>query len=425
MKKIFTLIIAFLGFFVFSANSQDLKAMQEQFLEAEYFFVSGFYNDALPIYMNLYEQMPDNANLAYRIGVCCLNINGKKKLSVEYLESAVKNVSSRRREGTIMHTMAPYDALFQLGNAYRVNYQFDKAKEAYQKYRRTLLKADVENISFVDHQIELCNNARNLISKPARHIIEPASIPLPEEKDNFDPVVSADGNTFVYMTVLPFYNAVMITTRKEDKWSEPENITQWLQPEGQIFVSSLSADGKTLFFSKSDPFNSDIYSITRESSGWSAPVKLNKNINTKYWESQAYITEDGNAIVFSSDRPGGYGGLDIYISYRENGDWGLAKNLGPTINTSFNEDRPALVDGGKVLFFTSQGHENIGGYDIFRSVKTQKGTCSNPENLGYPVNTPDDNIFYTPANNGTAAYISLYREPEGARESIYYVIFKF
>jgi len=424
MKKIIFLT-AFSVLLIYSANCQDLKMMQEQFLEAEYFFVSGFYNDALPIYLSLYEQMPGNANLAYRIGICCLNINGKKKLSVEYLESAVKNISSRHREGTITQTAAPYDAMFQLGNAYRINYQFDKAREAYQKYKRTLLKTDIENIDFVEHQIEVCNYARNLLSRPTNHIIEPVKIPLPEGKENFNPVVSADGNTFAFMTVLPFYNAVMITTREEDKWSEPENITQWLQPEGQIFISSLSDDGKTLFFSKNDLFNSDIYSITREKNGWSAPVRLNKNINTKYWESQAFITEDGNAIVFSSDRPGGFGGLDIYISYSEKNDWGPAKNLGPTINTRYNEERPALVDGGRVLFFASQGHENMGGYDIFRSVRTQKGTWSNPENIGFPVNTPDDNIFFAPDNNGKAAYIQLRRDSEDEKESIYYVIFKF
>ncbi|HCI54552.1 MAG TPA: hypothetical protein PK910_07105, partial [Bacteroidales bacterium] len=231
------------------------------------------------------------------------------------------------------------------------------------------------------------------------------------------------GKTFIYMTTLPFYNAIMCSINKNGVWGEPENITPYLKPEGQIFVSSLSADGKKLLFSRNDLFNSDIFMSVFNGKTWSEPVKLNKNINTKYWESQAYITDDEKSIVFSSDRPGGFGGLDIYISYKEKDDWGPAANIGPIINTPFNEDRPALINGGQTLFFSSQGHENMGGYDIFRTTKNQNGTWNTPENIGYPLNTPDDNIFFTPSEKGNSLYMSILREAEGkSREAIYHII---
>ena len=122
-----------------------------------------------------------------------------------------------------------------------------------------------------------------------------------------------------------------------------------------------------LFLSRDDNYNSDIYSSSFNGDTWSKTVKLNKNINTKYWESHGFISEDGKQLIFASDRPGGFGGLDLYISRKVNGDWGPAVNLGPEINTPFNEDRPFLINNGKNTFFSSQGHENIGGYDIFRS----------------------------------------------------------
>jgi ribosomal protein L17 len=126
-----------------------------------------------------------------------------------------------------------------------------------------------------------------------------------------------------------------------------------------------------------------------------------------------------------SDRPGGYGGLDLYISKKINGDWGPAVNLGPVINTSLNEDRPFLINNGKTLFFSSQGHITIGGYDLFRSDLQTNNIWSNPLNLGYPLNTPDDNIFFMPINGGKSGYYAIYKEAEGSGDyDIYKITFK-
>ena len=122
--------------------AQENKELQDNFLEAEYFLMNEDYSDALTYYLQLYEKMPDNANLAYCIGVCYLNIPSKKNLSVDYLETASKNMSAKHKEGTITQTAAPYDALFDLGKAYRINYKFDKAKETFTRYLATLLPDD-------------------------------------------------------------------------------------------------------------------------------------------------------------------------------------------------------------------------------------------------------------------------------------------
>ena len=422
-KKIVCLIVTIL--FSLALLSQEVKNLQDSFLEAEYFFVNQDYSDALSTYLQLYEKMPESANLAFRIGVCYLNIAGKKNLSIKYLEAASKNISAKHKEGIITQVAAPYDALFELGNAYRINYQFDKAKDAYMKYEETLLPDDKENINFIVHEIKVCDNAKSLISKPVDFALENMGNLFNDEKSNFNPVISADGKSFAFMVSLKFYNAIMFLKLVNGKWSAPINISPDLQTDGDVFISCLSSDGKMLFLSMSDKFNSYLYYSTFDGTKWSKVAKLNKNINSKGWESHAFISEDGNNLVFASDRPGGFGGLDIYLSKKEIGDWGPAVNLGHEINTPFNEDRPSLVNNGKTLFFSSQNHNNIGGYDIFKSEMQPNGIWSSPQNLGYPLNTPDDNIFFMPVGNGKSGYISVYREGDGfGREDIYKVTFK-
>jgi len=411
--------------FSISVYSQENKNLQDTFLEAEYFFMNEDYSDALTYYAQLYEKLPDNSNLAYRIGVCYLNIPGKKNLSVDYLETASKNMSAKHKDGTINQLAAPYDALYELAKAYRINYKFDKAKEALMRYSETLLPDDRENFDFIKHDIEVCDMAKELISKPITYSEENIGNLFNDEKANFNPLISADGKSFAYMVSLKFYDAVMYSRLVNGKWTAPINITPELQSDGDFYISCLSADGKLLLLSKDDNYNSDIFSSTLNGISWTKTVKLNKNINTKYWESHGFISEAGDQIIFASDRPGGFGGLDLYISHKVKGDWGPAVNLGPEINTQFNEDRPFFINNGKTLFFSSQGHENIGGYDLFRSELQSNGLWSKPKNLGYPINTPDDNIFFMPIGDGKSGYYSIFKEAgSSGKEDIYKITMK-
>ncbi len=421
IKTLFIIISAF----TISAKAQDLNKLQETFLEAEYFFLNEDYSDAVTYYLPLYEKMPDNANIAYRIGASYLNIPGKKNFSISYLETASKNISPKHKEGTITQTTAPYDALFMLGKAYLVNYKFDKAKETYIKYSKMLSPEEIENLDFVKHEIQICENAKELIANPVSYTEENLGELFNDEKPNFNPVISADGKSFAYMVSLKFYDAIMFSNNLNGKWTPPVNITPELQADGDIYLSSLSSDGKILIFSKDDNVNSDLYSSLFDGKKWTPAVKIGKNINTKYWESHGSISEDGNQIIFSSDRPGGFGGLDLYVSRRVKGGWSPAVNLGADINTQFNEDRAFLINNGKTLIFSSQGHKNIGGYDIFRSDIQPNNKWGNPENIGYPINSPDDNLFFMPADKGRSGYYSLFKESGGSgKEDIYKVTLK-
>jgi len=409
----------------FSVFAQGTKGLQDVFLEAEFFMLNEDYPDAINYYLQLYEKLPDNSNIAYCIGVCYLNIPGRKNLSLSYLENAVKNMSAKHKEGTISQTAAPYDALYELARAYRINYMFDKAKETYLKYSGTLLPDDNENLDFIKHEIEICDWAKKLIAEPVVFEDENIGELFNDEKSNFNPLISADGKSFAYMVSLKFYDAVMFSRIENGKWSAPINITPDLQSDGDFYISCLSADGKQIFLSKDDDYNSDIYVSTFNGTIWSKTVKLDKNINTKYWESHGFLSESGTQLIFASDRPGGFGGSDLYISQKVNGAWGQAVNLGPQINTQFNDDRPFLINKGKTLIFCSQGHQGMGGYDLFRTDLQTNGLWNKPVNLGYPINTPDNNTFFMPIGEGKTGYYSVFKETGGfGKEDIYKITIK-
>ncbi len=405
--------------------SQDNTRLQDAFFDAEYFLYNGDYADALPYYQGIYTAIPDNAMIAYRIGLCYLNIEGKKNMAIEYLEKAAARVTAKFREGLLKQTEAPYEALFYLGEAYRINYQFDKAIEAYNKYRETLLSYDVENIIFIDQQISACKNAPLIMEHPVEFTIENLGPVINDNKENFFPVVSGDGKTMVFMSSMKFYDAIMYSKWVKGEWTAPVNITPELKSDGDHYASCLSVNGDILLLSRDDNMNSDIYMSHYDGLKWSVAEKLRRSVNTRYWETHGYLTDDGMTMVFASDRPGGFGGLDLYITRRdEKGEWSTPVNMGPELNTALNEDRPFIINNGTILFFASQGHFNMGGYDLFRSELQSNGLWKKPENMGYPLNTPDDNIFFCPVDKGQGGYISLTRDDGYGKSDIYKIRFK-
>ena len=326
--KRFTVLLFLLGLGI-TAKPQDNTRLQEAFYDAEYFLMRGDYADALPYYQGIYTSMPDNASIAFRIGLCYLNIEDSKNLAIEYLEKASQKISAKYREGSLRQVDAPYEALFFLGDAYRINYMFEKAKEAYGRYRATLMATDIENILYVDQQIAACNNAPAIMSEPVKFSVKSLGEMINDGNDNFSPVVSADGKSLAYMTSMKFYDAIMVSRLVKNEWSQPVNITPELQSDGDHYVSWLSAAGDRMLLSKDDNINSDIWISTYNGERWDAARKLKKEINTKYWEAHGFITDDGSTMIFSSDRPGGFGGLDLYLSkLMPDGEWGLPSEHG-------------------------------------------------------------------------------------------------
>ena len=411
MKRLLLLIALICICSIESLFAQEAnQKLKELFLDGEYFFLSEDYEEALYSYNTLYKRgYADNANINYRLGQCYLNISGEKSKAVTYLEKAVQNLTGKYTEGSFKETKAPYEAQFYLGNAYRVTNQLDKAIAEYEKYKTLIDPKNVSAMTLANKEIESCNYAKEMMKHPL--ITKKVTLGRPVNTPNRDyfPAVSGNESVLVYNSSQKFYQAILFSRKVNKKWSNPVNITPEVESDGNQFVSSLSYDGKELYLRLEDKFQANIMVSKYENGKWSKSKALNKNINTKYFEGNACVSKDGTALYFSSNRPGGSGVLDLYKSEKKpNGDWGPAVNLGNVINTEYNEDAPFITEDGKRLYFVSQGHKTIGGYDIFYSDLKDDGTWGEPVNLGYPINTSDDELFYCPVRNGQSAYYAGY-----------------
>ncbi len=391
-----------------TAHSQLYSNLREVFAEAESFFLFEEYDDALFLYRKLLADNPDNHYVIYRIGLCYLNMPGQKKRALEYLEKAAGNIDFSRfsfRPG-YRTVKAPPDAIFYLGKAYHVNYLFEEALETYQWFL-DVMDERVYDPEVVKEHILASENAIKSTNYPVFFNKVRLDEQINTRFSETNPVVSGDESVLIFIRELPFYNAIFMSRHENGKWGVPVEITTDLGCEGDCFPTALSHDADEIYLYKTDDYIGNIYVSRYENGEWGTAEKLNNNINTEYWESHASITKDGKTLYFTSNRPGGHGGLDIYKSHKnEKGDWGPAINLGKPVNTPYNEETPFITEDGSTLYFSSHGHFNIGGYNIFYSVKMDDGEWSVPLSAGYGINTPEDDLFFHPVKNGRYAYMS-------------------
>lgn len=410
------LLTALLSQNVFSQTRSEIKNM---FHDAESWILFEDYKEALPIYQRLLQLYPTNSNFKYRIGQCYINTPGEKEKSISYLEDAVEDINPKYREGRFSEKQAPYDALYYLANAYRINNQLDKAIQTYTQFKENMNFA-IYDSNIVNLQIQSCYNAKVLMSTPVYIRDKVLSSTINGRNSEFNPVVSNNEDMIVFSRSEAFYDAILYSVKTNGEWSPPKNMNEILKVDRDLFPTSISKDGKTLYLYSSANYDGIIYTSRYENGTWMPLVKLNDNINTKYWESHATISHDNKRLYFTSNRRGTLGGLDIWVSKRDSlGDWGPAENLGPVINTPYNEESPFLSEDDKVLFFSSRGHFNMGGYDIFYSTFLDDGTMSVPLNAGYPLNSTDDDVFFRPLKDGYEGYLAKEGENGYGRQDIY------
>jgi hypothetical protein len=393
------------------ASAQTSQEVKEMFAQAENHYLYSEFDLANPLYLSIAAFVPDNFNIIYKIGDCYLNIPGEKSKAIEFLEKAVKNSSYDANADQIKEKRAPLEAYFSLAKAYMINNEIEKALATLQAFEKlageSKKKGGMKNAEFIKQQELACNNATKLEATP----VKLSKTKLPDDFSmgsiNDNAAVSFDGNTIAYTERRGISNAILYSKKERGKWQPPIEITAELTAGEDCSTCSLNSDGTELLLYKDDHLDGNIYSSTFSNGAWSPLKKLNKNINTKYYESHAGISADGKKLYFSSNREGGQGALDIYVSEKEaNGDWGVAVNLGASINTQYNEDNPFITKNDSILYFSSEGHFSIGGFDNFKSLKLGN-VWKTPENLGYPINTTDDDKFFQPVNDGLNAYYSM------------------
>lgn len=433
--KLFKILILALCTCVLDVNAQiDKGEFKKKFSDAEYHMLYENYSLALPIYLELLKSEPNNANINYKIGFCYLKSSIEKLKSIPFLEVAIKNADKDYMEFEPTEERAPLLAHFYLGTAYHLNYQFADAIKSYEKYLSLINKRSKEEVYKTENQIAMCKNGIDLMKNPTNVIITGIGDSINSKYPDYGALISVDESVMIYTSRREgstgenltldgqFFEDIYIANKVNGVWGKGNSIGTNINTIGHEATIGLSADGQQLLIYKDDNGDGNIYLSHQSGTEWSKPELLGSDINTKAWEPSACFSSDGNTIFFVSDRKGGYGGRDIYRSVKlPTGQWSQAINLGPNINSPYDEDAPFMHPDDKTLFFSSNGHRTMGGFDIFFSTRSGETTWSFPTNIGYPINTTDDDIFYVTSADGKRAYYSSIKEGGMGEKDIYMI----
>ncbi len=400
-----------MAFFAFSlyVKGQLTYTPEDLFDEGQYFFIRKDYKEALYFFKQLADKNEDHANFHFKTGECYLNIPGLEYKAVPYFQVAVKNTVPKKEydQREFVEEKAPLHAWFFLGNAYRMAGKLDDALTAYFTFMDSPYFLNNYNPGVVEREIKSCERAKIIQDAPLDLDKVPFNESINTTSSEFNPVLSKDGNTLVFVRGLKFYDAVFITKKTDEGWTEPVNINQEIVSDGDYYPTGLNSDGTVMLLVREHDDNSDIYYSEFKDFKWTEAKRLPGRVNSLMYETYATFGEDDKTIYFVSDRSKTYGGKDIFVSKLDkNGLWGKPKNMGKTINTELDEDSPRVCDDGKVLFFSSQAHYSMGGKDIFYTY-FEKNKWSVPRNIGYPISTTRDDFFYTVQNVCTKAVFSI------------------
>jgi tetratricopeptide (TPR) repeat protein len=395
------------------AGQIDSRENKKLFFKANNKFDFGDYPHALSMYERLWPLDSTNNELNYKVAVCKYEDKKNRSGSKRYFEKVTREVYP--------------ETYYYLGKLYHTESKFDKAIENYHAYvkfkgekEHTIKEVEdlVEKSYFAMMQSKVYNTditIENMGSSVNTEYAEYAPL-LPTEENRLYFTSRRKNNMWKndIDALDNYYEDIYVSEKKNGEWLAPQPmdtiVNTWWHDAG----TGISSDGERLliYHTSEDHLHGHIYESSFLNGKWTKPTTLNAHVNSpKYNETSACFSPDGEMVFFSSDRPGGYGGKDIYsVKKAPNGKWAMPLNLGPTINTEYNEDAPFVHPHDSVLFFSSEGHQNMGGYDIFKSSFDEVEHFTTPLNLGTPVNTVDDDIFFVLNASGSTGYMSSKRD---------------
>ncbi len=390
---------------------------QTQVEKAQYFYEQKNYRLAMPIFEKILEKHPSDNGVKFFTALCYASRPDKHPLMLQYLnEIYAVNKKADKIE-------------YELARANFFNYKFDEAADYLKQYASKVNKSDKKKQKEISELSGYIKNAKVLVANPLNvkiinlgNVVNTAASECSPYTDLNDTLLvytyrgelSTGGlqNAFNESTKSGvYYEDVFTSTKVNDVWTKPTGIAT-VNSVNNDEALSMSYDGQVLFISKDSPEDDgDIYMSKLTANGWGAPVKLRGDVNTPAWEDNCCLSPDGRTLYFCSSRPGGYGGKDLYKSILQpDSSWGIAQNLGDKINTPEDEDDPFIHLDGKLFLFSSKGHNSMGGYDIFKTyLNPTDSSWAAVENIGYPINTPDDDIHYSLTSSGDKGYYGISR----------------
>jgi len=430
MRYFFVINIIFL--LLTGARSQSsAKLVNKQLKEAALYFEGEDYLNALKEYEKalVLDRRNETANLNALI---C-----KLKLSWP--------VDSVKPNAVIIQDSKLPEAMFYLG---KVNHQlksFDKATDYFIKYLEIDPKKRAINNDEANHMIEVCSNAKKEIAKPHRSIITNLGDGVNSSFPDYVPVITSDESVMYFTSRREgssnnvkdaygnYHEDVYISYNTYGNWSKAANIGMPVNSETHDACVALSPDGERMIVYRTAPdlVTGDLY-VTKvvnsfNGKAWGPLQKYGKEINSQFIETSACFSSDTSEIYFSSNRPGGYGGKDIYrVKKLPNGKWAMPFNLGTEVNTPYDEDDPYLHPDGKTLYFSSKGHTTIGEYDVFKTLLDQEtNKFAKAESLGYPINSVNNDRFFVLSGDGKHGYYSSVKEDSKGASDIYVIDTRF
>src|ERR1035437_2224024 len=404
--------------------AQGARKVKKYLRDADLEMYNNNFKNALDLYQRAYLLDSADSQVAFKVGTCMYNFKKYKQRSLPFFKKA-------QQAGIL-------EANYYLGNIYHLSGKFEDAIQAFQDYKNSSGKKIFSNAE-IDSLINKSKTAIEFVKRPVNVTIENIGGTINSEYPDYVPLISADESILIFTSrrkgstgglldsMGEYFEDVYISQKKDGNWTAPRGISSNINTPTHDACAGLSADGEVLFLYRTskDLFSGDLYVSVFNDMDWTVPEKLPPPINTEnYTEPSASLLSEGQVLYFSSNRPGGYGKKDIYRAVKlGNGQWSKAVNLGPTVNTAEDEDSPFIHPDGKTLYFSSKGHKNMGGYDIFKTTFESNGHWSEPENLGYPVNTPDDDIYFVLSTNGKTGYYSSLRPGGFGGADIYLIHF--
>ncbi len=417
-----------------TANENQLVMQASNLMQEGYLYYAEILVD------RLVEIKPESSNYNYRKGFLCLEIRKDYLTAIPFLEKAVTNTDQNYDMYSSKEKSAAVDAIFHLAACYHLNEQIDSAEIYYGKFKEVSKKKS-ELLPVVDVRMAQCAEARKRIANPVKVYLKNMDAPINTEYPEYSPVISLDGQSLYFTSRRPWannetdiYKDPRINQYPEDvyvsylgddsTWTEPVRL-DFCKPKQNEATIAISSDERKIYLYEDSTGNGDIYYTDFYLAKFNDIQKLKvKNINTKYWETHSMMSHDKETFYFVSDRPGGFGGRDIYmvkLKSRNGKDdkWGDPINLGPTVNGPGDEDAPFISVDNRTLYFATNDGRSIGGFDIMRTVLEADGSWLESENLGYPFNSTNDDIFYTTTLDGSKGYMTSFRQDGKGEKDIY------
>lgn len=435
MKRILFLLLVFISFQSYS--QVDGAEYRAKFTEGNRLMEEKLYGQAIDVWKELaaHDQFNDNVN--YKLGYSYLESNKNREKALPYLEAAAAKPANPDYDiFNVNDRTAPIEVYYHYGRALHLNYKLDKAIEQFNNFLNTAnSKHHLRNDAM--RNIEMAKYAKEQLASPKSYTIDNLGGVINSEYADFSPVISVDENALFFTSrrLRPdssnsnliddasgdYMEDIYVSYRdREGNWQQPELLN--INSQSHTATVNVSADGQRLFIYKDNDGVGSLLSSELVGETWTEPELLGSNINSNSWESHAAMTADGNTLYFVSDRAGGFGGRDIYrVVKLPNGNWSKALALGPTINTPHDEDACFVHPDGRTLYFASTGHNSMGGFDIFYSQMGEDGEWSEPKNVGYPLNTVDDDVFFVTSADGRRAYYSSRQEGGFGEKDLYMV----